>query len=83
MSKNKTTPYYELATVTKAFFVVFALFLTTILLFAESWLLMIFIGTLHSVFSFIPAPGFWTVLWFNLLLGIIFGVIKKAYPSVR
>ena len=76
---NKETPYYELATITKAFFVVFAMLLTTILLFLESWLLMIFIGTLHSVFNFIPAPGFWTVLWFNLLLGVIFGFIKKAY----
>jgi hypothetical protein len=78
MSKNKTTPYYELATITKAFFVVFAMLLTTMFLFAESWLLMIFIGTLHSVFNFIPALGFWTVLWFNLLLGIIFGFIKKT-----
>ena len=80
---KKTTPYYELATITKVVFIAAIFLITPILLFVENWLLMIFIGTLHSIFSFIPAPGFWTVLWFNLLLGIIFGFIKKAYPSVR
>lgn len=81
MNKNKTTPYYELATITKVVFMTVAFFITAVLLFVENWLLMIFIGTLHSVFTFIPALGFWTVFWFNLLLGIIFGFIKKAMAN--
>jgi hypothetical protein len=75
---NKETPYYELATITKVVFMTATFLITAILLFVENWLLMIFIGTLHSVFDFIPALGFWTVFWFNLLLGIIFGFIKKT-----
>ena len=79
---NKETPYYELATITKVVFMTVTFLTTAILLFIENWLLMIFIGTLHSVFDFIPALGFWTVFWFNLLLGIVFGVFKRGKFSV-
>jgi hypothetical protein len=79
---NKETPYYELATITKVVFMTVTFLTTAILLFIENWLLMIFIGTLHSVFDFIPALGFWIVFWFNLLLGIVFGVFKRGKFSV-
>jgi len=46
-------------------------------LFVENWMLMIFLGSLHSVFNFIPAPGFWTVFWFNLILGIVLNTFKR------
>ena len=48
-----------------------------VFLFVENWLLMIVLGSLHSVFSFIPAPGFWTVFWFNLILGIALKTLKR------
>jgi hypothetical protein len=82
MNNNKTTPYYELATITKVVFMTVTFLITAILLFIENWLLMIFIGTLHSVFDFIPALGFWTVFWFNLLIGIILGVFKRGKFNV-
>jgi hypothetical protein len=78
LNGNKTDQYDELSSPAKAAFVALAIFLTSLFLLIENWLLMIFIGTLHSVFNFIPALGFWTVLWFNLLVGIVFNVIRKC-----
>lgn len=76
--KGNMDPSYEKSTPTSriGFFIV-ALLFWAVILFTENWLLMIFIGTLHSVFNSIPAVGFWTVLWFNVLLGIIFNIVKK------
>ena len=51
--------------------------------FVENWFLMIFLGTLHSVFSFIPAAGFWTVLWFNILLGIIINIVRQNVKASK
>jgi hypothetical protein len=79
---NTEQSYDELSTASKfAFFTVAFLFWSAFL-FAENWLLMIFIGSLHSVFNSIPAPGFWTVLWFNIIVGILINIIKKAYFRV-
>jgi hypothetical protein len=78
LNGNKTDQYDELASPAKAAFIALAIFLTSLFLFIENWLLMIFIGTLHSVFNFIPAAGFWTVLWFNILAGIVINIIKKS-----
>jgi hypothetical protein len=33
--------------------------------------------TAGALIKFIPAPGFWTVFWFNLILGIVIRTIKK------
>lgn len=74
---NTEQSYDELGTASKFGFLTVAFCLWAMFLFVENWLLMIFIGTLHSVFSSIPAAGFWTVLWFNILLGIIFNVVKR------
>ena len=80
--KGEMSPSYEKSTTASNIgFMIFAFFLWSAILFVENWLLMIFIGVLHSVFSFIPALGFWAVLWFNILLGIIFNIIRK-YKNV-
>lgn len=78
---NTEQSYDELSTASKFAFITVAFYFWATFLFIENWLLMIFIGTLHSVFSSIPAAGFWTVLWFNLLLGIIINVARK-YKNV-
>jgi hypothetical protein len=44
---------------------------------------MIFLGALHSVFNFIPALGFWTVFWFNLLLGIVLNIIRQSTKAAK
>jgi len=82
--KDQMHPSYEKSTPTSriGFFVVALLFWAAIL-FIENWLLMIFIGTLHSSFNSIPALGFWTVLWFNILLGIVFNVIRQTVKSSK
>jgi hypothetical protein len=82
LQKNTYPSYEKLNTEKKFAFVAVAIFLWAAILFVENWFLMIFIGTLHSIFSFVPAAGFWTVLWFNILVGIIINVIKKAYTNV-
>lgn len=80
--KNSFTPSYEkLTTASKIGFFIVAFSFCAAILFIENWILMIFIGTLHSVFNSIPAAGFWTVLWFNLLLGTLINVIKKAMAN--
>jgi hypothetical protein len=38
---------------------------------------------LHSVFNFIPALGFWTIFWFNLLIGIIINIARKSIKVVK
>jgi hypothetical protein len=77
--KGNTEPSYEkLSTASKFAFLAVALSFWAAILFIENWLLMIFIGTLHSIFSSIPAAGFWTVLWFNILVGIIINIVKKS-----
>ena len=75
---NTETSYDTLSTASKFAFISLAIFFWAIILFAENWLLMIFIGTLHSFFNFIPALGFWTVFWFNLLIGIIIKLTRKT-----
>ena len=77
LNGNKTDQYDELASTAKAAFIALAIFLTSLFLLIENWLLMIFIGTLHSVFNFIPALGFWSVFWINLLIGIVFNIIRQ------
>ena len=77
MNSSYEMSYDKLSTASKFAFITVAVFFWAALLFIENWLLMIFIGTLHSIFSSIPAAGFWTVLWFNILIGIIINVIKK------
>jgi len=74
---NKVT-YDELSTTSKIGFFVVAFFFWSAILFTENWLLMIFIGSLHSMFNSIPAPGFWTVLWFNIIAGIVINIIRKS-----
>ena len=81
LNGNKTDQYDELSSPAKAAFVALAIFLTSLFLLIENWLLMIFIGTLHSVFNFIPALGFWTVFWFNLLIGIFISIARR-YKNV-
>jgi hypothetical protein len=83
LNGNKTDQYDELSSPAKAAFVALAIFLTSLFLFVENWLLMIFIGTLHSVFNFIPALGFWTVFWFNLFIGIIFNIIRQNIKASK
>ena len=78
---NIQPSYDTLSTASKFAFVTLAISFWAAILFVENWLLMIFIGTLHSVFNSIPAAGFWTVLWFNVLVGIIINVIRK-YKNV-
>jgi hypothetical protein len=78
LNENKTDQYDELSSPAKAAFVALAIFLTSLFLLIENWLLMIFIGTLHSVFNFIPALGFWTVFWFNLLIGIVISIARRC-----
>jgi hypothetical protein len=82
--KNNTEQSYEKSTTASniGFFVV-AFFLWSAILFIENWLLMIFIGSLHSVFNSIPAPSFWTVLWFNILLGIVFNIIRQNIKASK
>lgn len=75
---NIQPSYEKLSTASKFAFIAVALFFWATILFVENWILMIFIGTLHSIFSSIPAAGFWTVLWFNILVGIAINIIKKA-----
>jgi hypothetical protein len=36
---------------------------------------------LHSVFNFIPALGFWTIFWFNLLIGIAIKMLSRNKVS--
>ena len=79
---NTETSYDTLSTASKFAFLSIAIFFWAAILFVENWLLMIFIGTLHSVFNFIPALGFWTVFWFNLLLGTVIGFAKKGKVNV-
>jgi hypothetical protein len=74
---NIQPSYDTLSTASKFAFVTLAISFWAAILFVENWLLMIFIGTLHSVFNFIPALGFWTILWFNFLVGIIINVVRK------
>lgn len=82
--KGNIDPSYEKSTPTSriGFFIV-ALLFWAVILFTENWLLMIFIGTLHSVFNSIPAVGFWTVLWFNVLLGIVFNIIRQNIKASK
>ena len=77
MNNSYDTSYDKLSTASKFAFISVAIFFWAAILFIENWLLMIFIGTLHSIFSSIPAAGFWTVLWFNLLVGTIINITKK------
>ena len=81
LNGNKTDQYDELAPTAKAAFVALAILLTSLFLLIENWLLMIFIGTLHSVFNFIPALGFWTIFWFNLLIGIAIKMLSRNKVS--
>lgn len=74
---NIQPSYDTLSTAAKFAFVTLAISFWAVMLFVENWLLMIFIGTLHSIFNFIPALGFWTILWFNILVGIIINIIRK------
>jgi len=74
---NIQPSYEKLSTASKFAFLAVAISFWAAILFVENWLLMIFIGTLHSAFNFIPALGFWTVLFFNLLVGIAINVIRK------
>jgi hypothetical protein len=83
LNGNKTDQYDELAPTAKAAFVALAILLTSLFLLIENWLLMIFIGTLHSVFNFIPALGFWAVFWFNLLIGIVFNIIRQNIKASK
>jgi hypothetical protein len=32
---------------------------------------------LHSVFNFIPALGFWTIFWFNFLIGTVIKIFSR------
>jgi hypothetical protein len=75
---NIQPSYDTLSTASKFAFLSIAIFFWSAILFVENWLLMIFIGTLHSVFNFIPALGFWTVFWFNILAGIVINIIRKS-----
>jgi hypothetical protein len=83
LNGNKTDQYDELAPTAKAAFVALAILLTSLFLLIENWLLMIFIGTLHSVFNFIPALGFWAVFWINLLIGIVFNIIRQNIKASK
>jgi hypothetical protein len=83
LNGNKTDQYDELAPTAKAAFVAIAILLTSLFLLIENWLLMIFIGTLHSVFNFIPALGFWAVFWINLLIGIVFNIIRQNIKASK
>lgn len=74
--------YDKLSTASKFAFIAVAMFFWAALLFVENWMLMIFIGTLHSIFISIPAAGFWAVLWFNIIIGILINIIKKGYSRV-
>jgi hypothetical protein len=75
---NIQPSYEKLSTASKFAFLAVAIFFWAAILFVENWIIMIFLGTLHSVFNFIPALGFWTVFWFNLLIGIIINIVKKS-----
>jgi hypothetical protein len=82
--KDEMQPSYEKSNAASSFsFMIFAFFLWSMILFLENWMLMIFIGTMHSVFNFIPAAGFWTVLWFNILGGIIIGIIQRNLKVLK
>lgn len=83
MNNSYDMSYDKLSTAAKFAFITVAISFWAAILFIENWLLMIFIGTLHSIFISIPAAGFWTVLWFNLLIGTIINIIRKKYTSVR
>lgn len=47
-------------------------------IYVQTGLLMIFIGTLHSFFDVIPAVGFWTTFWFNMIFGTAFNIMKRS-----
>jgi hypothetical protein len=82
--KGEIEPSYgTLSTPSKFAFISLAVFFWAAMLFVENWFLMIFLGTLHSVFSFIPAAGFWTVLWFNILLGIIINIVRQNVKASK
>ena len=80
---NTEQSYDELSTPSKFAFFTVAFCFWAAFLFMENWLLMIFLGSLHSVFNFIPAAGFWTVLWFNVLLGIVFNIIRQTIKASK
>ena len=82
MNNSYNNSYDTLSTRSKFAFLTLAMSIGAAILFIENWMLMIFIGTLHSVFSSIPAAGFWTVFWFNLILGTLINIIKKVYSNV-
>ena len=53
----------------------------SLFVFIENWFIMIFIGSAHSVIDFIPALGFWVVLWFNFWVSLIFKIVRKTYGT--
>ena len=80
---NIQPSYEKLSTASKFAFLAVAISFWAAILFVENWMIMIFLGTLHSVFSSIPAAGFWTVLWFNILIGIVINVIRKNIKAPK
>jgi len=76
--QGNTEPSYDtLSTASKLAFFSIAIFFWAAILFIENWIIMIFLGTLHSVFNFIPALGFWTIFWFNFLIGTVIKIFSR------
>lgn len=81
LQENIQPSYDNLSTASKFSFLTVALFFWSLIVFIENWFLMIFLGTIHSIFNFIPAAGFWMILWVNVMVGIIINIIKKSVAN--
>lgn len=57
--------------------VVIAFTLSVFFTFLENWLIMIAIGSIHSIFNSVPAVGFWTVFWANIIITFIIRTIFR------
>lgn len=69
----------DLSSTEKIVFLPLVVLIIAFFTFVENWFIMVFLGSVHSVISFVPALGFWLVVWWNFLISLIIKIIRRTY----
>ena len=78
----KKVSFKDLSTADKVTIIPFVIAIIAIITFIENWVLMIFIGSLHSLIDVVPALGFWAIFWINAALSVIYKAITNSYRLI-
>lgn len=78
MTFNRTE-WKDLSATEKTILFPIVLSILAFLTFIENWFIMVFLGSIHSFISFVPALGFWLVLWWNFWISLIIKIIRRTY----